>query len=109
MKYNHENRKYMDEPHLIRLCREARARARSENDEDLLWELLVGIRRDLKSEDPRGGILPFGNTRREMLINSIFQHFNHQYEWPLSLNLSGTINRELLHKAEVAEPHAKSR
>jgi hypothetical protein len=102
MKHNGENRKYMDEAHLVKLCREARARARSESDEDLLWELLVRVREDLKSGDPRDGLLlPIGNTRREMLINNIFQHFNHQYDWPLSLNISGTINRELLHKREA--------
>lgn len=107
MKHNHENRKYMDEPHLVKLCREARARTRSDSEEDLLWELLVRVREDLNSDDPRDGILPFGNTRREMLINNIFQHFNHQYNWPLSLNISGTINRELLRKREAAESHGQ--
>src|SRR5579862_7622019 len=103
MKYNHDNRKYMDEAHLAKLCREARARARNKTEEDLFWQLLVRVREDLESDDPRGGILPFGNTRTEMLINNIFQHFNHQYNWPLSLNISGTINRELLQKPEVPE------
>ena len=108
MAYNHEKRKYMNEAHLVKLCREARARARSGNEEDLFWELLVRVREDLKSDDPRDGILPFGNTRREMLINNIFQHFNHQYDWPLSLNISGTINRELLGKPEApAAAHGK--
>jgi hypothetical protein len=99
----------MDEAHLVRLCREARVRARSESEEDLLWELLVRVREDLDSDDPRNGILPFGNTRREMLINNIFQHFNHQYDWPLSLNISGTINRELLRKQEAPASHAEIR
>ena len=70
MRYNQENRKYMDEEHLIKLCREARKRARSKSEEDLFWALLVRVREDLKSDDPRGVILPFGNTRREQLISS---------------------------------------
>jgi hypothetical protein len=109
VKYNQENRKYMDEEHLIKLCREARKRARSKSDEDLFWSLLVRVREDLKSDDPLASILPFGNTRREQLINNIFQHFNHQYDWPLSLNISGTINRELLHRQEAPAAHAKSK
>jgi hypothetical protein len=101
MVYSHANRKHMDEARLVKLCRQARARARGGADEDLFWELLVGVREDLKSRDPRGGILPYGKSRREMLINNIFHHFNHQYDWPMSLNISGTINRELLGREEA--------
>jgi hypothetical protein len=98
MQYNHDNRKRLTEADLITMCREARERAASYETNDLLWSLLVRIREDLGVTDPRGGILPFGGTREEMLWNNIFQHFNHQYDWPLSLNISGTISRELLKK-----------
>lgn len=106
MKYDHENRKELNESILTTLCRDAKARARSTNENDLLWALVVRIREDLNVEGS-GGLIPGGSTREETLWINIFQHFNHQYTWPLSLNISGTISRELLSKSlnEVSESH----
>jgi hypothetical protein len=98
MKYNHENRRFITESEFIAMCRDARDRAAGQSEEDLLWSLLERMREDLGSDDPGGGILPFGSTRREVLLNNIFHHFNHQYNWSLDMNISGIINRELLHK-----------
>jgi hypothetical protein len=99
MKYNHENRKELNETRLTKLCREARARVGSNDENDLLWSLIVRIREDLEV-GAGGGLLPGGSTRQETLWNNIFHHFNHQYDWSLSLNLTGTINRELLGKPD---------
>ena len=99
MKYNHKNRKELNELHLTKLCREAKARVGSKDENDLLWSLICRIREDLEV-GTGGGLLPGGSTRQETLWNNIFHHFNHQYSWPFSLNITGTINRELLDKPD---------
>jgi hypothetical protein len=82
------------------MCRDARENCSTTNEEHLLFDLLVLIRRDLNIDDPGSGLLPFGSTRQEILWNNIFQHFNYQYDYlligPDRLDITRTINTELL-------------
>lgn len=103
MPYDQNNRKSIKQSELARMCHEARNISPSANEEDLLFELLVLIRKDLDIDDPRDGVLPFGSTRCEVLWNNIFQHFNYQYDYVMfgrdRIDISATINKELLSRS----------
>ena len=85
------------------LCRQARAAARSDSDEDLLTELLVPLRMELGFDDPCDGILPTGYTLKEALWNNIRHLFDHSFRKLPYFDLIQTINKELLSKTETSD------
>lgn len=83
------------------LCKQVRAKAGSNSEEDLLSELLVPLRRELGFDDPREGILPAGYTLKEALWNNIRHLFDHSFRKLPYFDLTQTINTELLLKTET--------
>jgi len=84
------------------LCRQVRAKVRSDDEEDLLRELLVPLRIELGFDDPRDGILPVGYTLKEALWNNIRHLFDHSFRKLPYFDLTQTINKELLSKTEAS-------
>ena len=85
------------------LCQQVRAKARTDNEEDLLKELLVPLRMELGFDDPRDGVLPAGYTPREALWNNIRYLFDHSFRKLPYFDLTQAINRELLLKTEMSD------
>lgn len=85
------------------LCQQVRAKARTDNEEDLLKELLVPLRMELGFDDPRDGVLPAGYTPREALWNNIRYLFDHSFRKLPYFDLTQAINRELLLKTETSD------
>lgn len=85
------------------LCQQLRANARSDDETDLLRELLVPLRNELGFDDPREGILPAGYTVEEALWNNIRHLFDHSFRKLPYFDLIETINRELLSKTETSD------
>jgi len=85
------------------LCQQVRAKARSDDEEDLLRGLLVPLRIELGFDDPRDGTLPVGYTPKEALWNNIRHLFDHTFRKLPYFDLTQTINRELLWKTETAD------
>lgn len=83
------------------LCQRARATAASDDEEDLLRELLVPLRIELGFDDPCDGILPAGYTLKEALWNNIRHLFDHSFRKLPYFDLTQTINKELLSKTET--------
>lgn len=83
-------------------CQQARATARSGDEEDLLRELLIPLRVELGFDDPREGILPAGYTTKEALWNNIRHLFDHSFRKLPYFDLIQTINIELLAKTETS-------
>ena len=84
------------------LCQQVRTKARSDNEEDLLTELLVPLRMELGFDDPRDGMLPTGYTLKEALWNNIRHLFDHSFRKLPYFDLIKTINKELLSKSETS-------
>jgi len=82
------------------LCQQVRATARTDDEEALLRELLIPLRIELGFDDPRDGVLPVGYTPREALWNNIRYLFDHSFRKLPYFDLTQTINKELLLKAE---------
>jgi hypothetical protein len=85
------------------LCQQIRAKSGSDNEEDLLRELLVPLRIELGFDDPRDGIVPAGYTTREALWNNICHLFDHSFRKLPYFDLSQTINKDLLSKTGTSE------
>lgn len=85
------------------LCRQAKAAARSDAEEDLLRALLVPLRIELGFDDPREGVLPAGYTLRQALWNNIRHLFDHSFRKLPYFDLTQTINKELLSRAETSD------
>jgi hypothetical protein len=84
------------------LCRQVRADANSNDEEDLLRELLVPLRIELGFDDPREGKIPEGYTAKEALWNNVLHLFDHSFRKAPYFNLAQTINTELLSKTEMS-------
>lgn len=87
------------------LCRQVRATARTDDEEDLLRELLVPLRLELGFDDPRDGVLPVGYTRKEALWNNIRYLFDHSFRKLPYFDLNKTIDKELLLKSDTSTEH----
>ena len=85
------------------LCQQVRAKARSDDEEDLLRGLLVPLRIELGFDDPRDGVLPAGYTLKEALWNNIRHLFDHTFRKLPYFDLTQTINKELLSKTEASD------
>jgi hypothetical protein len=85
------------------LCQQARATARSYDEEDLLRELLIPLRVELGFDDPREGLLPAGYTLKEALWNNIRHLFDHGFRKLPYFDLTQTINKELLSRTETCD------
>lgn len=85
------------------LCQQVRATARSNDEEDLLRELLVPLRMELGFDDPREGVLPLGYTRKEALWNNIRCLFDYSFRKLPYFDLNQTINKELLLKTDTGD------
>jgi len=82
------------------LCQRVRATARTDDEEVLLTGLLVPLRLELGFDDPRDGVLPAGYTRKEALWNNIRYLFDYSFRKLPYFDLTRTINKELLMKAD---------
>lgn len=87
------------------LCQQARATAGSDEEEDLLRELLVPLRMELGFDDPHEGVLPVGYTRKEALWNNIRYLFDHSFRKLPYFDLNKTIDTELLLRSETSSEH----
>lgn len=85
------------------LCQQVRAKARTDDEEDLLRDLLIPLRFELGFDDPREGVLPEGYTAREALWNNIRHLFDHSFRKLPYFDLIQTINKELLSKTETSD------
>ena len=85
------------------LCQQVRAKAGSDDEEDLLRGLLVPLRTELGFDDPRNGMLPSGYTPKEALWNNIRHLFDHTFRKLPYFDLTQTINKELLLKTETSD------
>jgi hypothetical protein len=85
------------------LCRQVRASARSDDEEDLLRGLLVPLRLELGFDDPGEGVFPVGYTSKEALWNNIRHLVDHSFRKLPYFDLTQTINRELLLKTETGD------
>jgi hypothetical protein len=85
------------------LCQRVRANTGSDDEEGLLRGLLVPLRLELGFDDPRDGILPVGYTSKEALWNNIRHLFDHSFRKLPYFDLTETINKELLSKAETSD------
>ena len=85
------------------LCQQVRATASSDDEEDLLRELLIPLRMELGFDDPRDGALPVGYTSKEALWNNIRHLFDHSFRKLPYFDLTQTINKELLSKTEAGD------
>jgi hypothetical protein len=85
------------------LCQQVRAKAGSDDEADLLRELLVPLRVELGFDDPREGVLPEGYTAKEALWNNILHLFDHSFRKLPYFDLTQTINKELLSRTETGE------
>lgn len=82
------------------LCHQIRAKARTDDEDALLRELLVPLRLELGFDDPREGVLPAGYTTREDLWNNVRYLFDHSFRKLPYFDLNQTIKKELLSKPE---------
>jgi hypothetical protein len=85
------------------ICQRVRATVKSDDEEELLRELLVPLRMELGFDDPRDGILPAGYTPKEALWNNIRHLFDHSFRKLPYFDLTQTINKELLSKPETSD------
>lgn len=93
----------IDREYFAHLCQQVRAKARSDDEEDLLKGLLVPLRIELGFEDPRDGTVPSGYTPKEALWNNIRHLFDHAFRKLPYFDLTQTINKELLSKPETSD------
>jgi len=82
------------------LCQRVRAQTGSDDEEELLRELLVPLRLELGFDDPRDGVLPAGYTRKEALWNNLRHLFDHSFRKLPYFDLTQAINKELLAKTD---------
>ena len=83
------------------LCRRVRGESQSDDEEDLLRELLIPLRLELGFDDPRQGVLPAGYTLKEALWNNIRHLFDHSFRKVPYFDLPQTINEELLLRTDT--------
>ena len=93
----------IDREGFAHLCRQVRAKVRSDDEEDLLRGLLVPLRIELGFDDPRDGTLPSGYTPKEALWNNIRHLFDHTFRKQPYFDLTQTINKELLSKTDAGD------
>jgi hypothetical protein len=93
----------IDREGFAHLCQQVRAKARSDDEEDLLRGLLVPLRIELGFDDPCEGPLPSGYTPKEALWNNIRHLFDHIFRKLPYFDLAQTINQELLSKTDAGD------